>query len=895
MLFYSLGRKTIGILNRFVFRYLQIICNEQFYKMKINIIKSVLPILLLTFIVSTSFAQKKKRGKVKRKYTTTEAVSREIPKVFIRGKVYDEDKNPLPGASVTIDGTKKGVNTNSDGEFLIDDLVAGRARIRVSFIGYKTHTADIILRAGQNEKNVMLLTDNVHLEHILVSSQKREQQIMDVPTAISSVSEKQLSQLNITKLNQLSAYVPGLIIREQGANRPTFTIRGLTSDEISPSSQPRVSTYFNGVPINRASGAALELYDMQRIEVVKGPQNTLFGRGAQAGAVHYVSSMPANTFGGTVTAGLGKYNQKEVRGTINIPVIDNKLFVRAAGIYSANDGYIKNTFGGNLMGKETLGGRFSARYRPAYNHKIDVVVNYQKDDTPGIAFMSPTWPNTEGVADIFSGVASHKQGENLNTGKKIFNATLNYKYYVSEHTYWTSITSYRTSDASSRWDGDGTASEAIDMAEYAGAKQFYQEIRGNFSQNSRLNGTLGASYWWEKADQTYWFSPNEQHLASLMILPQPMPVTPDGQPVVIPALPPMPEFGMNNPTPLPSNHQEENFSEANNMAAEAFMDVSYQLTRKLFVSGGVRVVYDRYKLSNEARFVSGDPSVLGMFTGNSPNVFFRPSALQEISKNTLSLTWRGGLKYRFNEYGNIFANYARGRRPNVLQFTSTGEKEVLAPEILDNFELGFKSAFYDRVFIDATGFYQLYKDFQTSAWVADPASGEFNYKVKDGGKATSYGAEANVKVAVIEELDFFANYAWLISEFDSTDIDGLEQEYAGNTFRLAPEHSFAVGVNFRVNITPNIKLFATPSYTYKTHLFFEDANTPGLEQDAYGLLNINGGLELAEPNIILSVWATNILDEQYVTSAGNTGSLFGIPTFVPGAPSMIGTKLTWNF
>ena len=78
-------------------------------------------------------------------------------------------------------------------------------------------------------------------------------------------------------------------------------------------------------------------------------------------------------------------------------------------------------------------------------------------------------------------------------------------------------------------------------------------------------------------------------------------------------------------------------------------------------------------------------------------------------------------------------------------------------------------------------------------------------------------------------------------------------------------------------------------------MFFEDANTPGLEQDAYGLLNINGGLELEDPNLVLSVWGTNLLDEQYATSGGNTGSLFGIPTFVPGAPRMIGTKLTWRF
>lgn len=852
--------------------------------------KYFLSILVLVLTLSTAFGQAKKRGKVKRKYTNIETVSKELPQVFIRGAVYDEDGKPLPGADVTIDGTSKGVNTNADGEYLIENLINGRARVRVSFIGYKTRTLDLILQNGQNEKNVMLPTDNIHLEPILVNPQKREQQILDVPTAISSVSENMLTNSNITELSQLSAFVPGLIIREQGANRTNFIIRGLTSDEISPSSQPRVSTYFNNVPINRENGAALELYDMERVEVLKGPQNTLFGRGAQVGAVHYISKMPGNEFKGTLNAGLGDYGQKEMRAVINIPIIKDKLAVRAAGIYNYRDGYIKNTFGGNLMGKETIGGRFSSRFRPSYNHKFDIVLNYQKDDTPGIAFMSNQFPNTQGVTDIFGGLASHEQGENLGTGKEILNATLNYKYYINEHNYWSSTTSYRKTDATSRWDGDGTASAAIDMAENAGTTQFYQEIRGNFAQNSRLNGSLGTSFWWEKAKQTYWFSPNEQHLASLMLLPDPLLVTPNGQPVQIAALPP--EYGGFE---LPTNHQEENFNKANNMAAEAFMDLSYQLSRKLFVSGGVRAVYDRYKLINEATFAGGTPSVLGMLTGNSPNVLFKESNLQEIKKNTISFTWRSGLKYRFNEYGNVFVNYSRGRRPNVLQFTTNGEKEVLDAEILDNFELGFKGSFNDRVFIDVVGFYQLYKNFQTSAWVADPENGEFNYKVKDGGKATSYGTEANMRIAVVRQLDVYANYAWLKTEFDSTDVDGMTQEYAGNSFRLAPEHSFTFGINARVSIVPTIQLFFNPSYSYKTKLFFEDANTPGLEQGAYGLLNINGGLELDDPNVILSVWATNILDEQYVTSAGNTGSLFGVPTYVPGPPRMIGTKLTWNF
>ena len=145
------------------------------------------------------------------------------------------------------------------------------------------------------------------------------------------------------------------------------------------------------------------------------------------------------------------------------------------------------------------------------------------------------------------------------------------------------------------------------------------------------------------------------------------------------------------------------------------------------------------------------------------------------------------------------------------------------------------------------------------------------YKVKDGGKATSYGAEASVKAAVIKGLDIFGNYAYLHARFDSTDTDGFMQEYEGNTFRLSPEHSFTAGFNASVNITPTILFFFTPSYSYKTHFYFEDANTPGLEQPAYGILNATAGLELADPNIRLSVYGTNLLEEEFIKNIMNTG------------------------
>jgi outer membrane receptor protein involved in Fe transport len=633
---------------------------------------------------------------------------------------------------------------------------------------------------------------------------------------------------------------------------------------------------------------------MERVEVLKGPQNTLFGRGSQIGAIHFISINPGNTPNGYVTAGIGDYGQKEFRGAVNMPVIENKLFVRAAGVYDFQDGFVQNTFGGTLNGKNTMAGRLSVRYLPAKNQKLDLILNYQKDETPGIAFMSKQFPNTEGDTNIFNYRASLEQGKNLKTGKELFDATLNYKYTINEHSYWTSVTNFRKSTSSARWDGDGTASPAIDMWEDAGADQFYQEIRYNFSFNSRLNGSAGASYWIERADQTYWFSPNEQSMAVLFLSPEYL-IMPNGQPLLIPALPNIPALGPLAGMPLPANHQENNHSAATNQAAEAFIDATYQLTSRLFLTGGLRTSYESFELSNEAAFTGGEPSTLGLMTGNYPNMFFRPSAEKSMNDDGLSLNWQAGLQYRIDEDMNIFANYSNGRRPVVLQYTSAGTPEVLPAERIDNIDGGFKSNVSGKVFIDVVAFYQKYSNFQSRAWIADPNTGDYNYKTIDGGKATTYGMEATLKASLLRGLDLFGNYAYLHATFDETNSDRSEQEYAGNTFRLSPEHSFSLGFNAQIKITSKFIAFASPSYIYKTHLYFEDANTEGLEQPAYGLMNINIGFELTDPNIILSVYGTNILDEQFITSAGNTGSLFGVPTFVAGQPRMIGTKLTWRF
>jgi len=820
--------------------------------------------------------------------------AQEQRKSILVGEIRDANKNILSGARVVIVGTKYGVNTNEDGEYRFDQLESGKITIRASYVGFETRIIDYALRQGQNELNITFKKADIKLEAVTVTSQKRDQQILDVPITMNVISSRFMEDLNIDEVDELAGFVPGLQVRMQGTDRPSFVIRGLTSDEVSPTAQPRVSVFYNNVPISRITGAAVSLFDMQQVDVLKGPQGTLFGRGAQIGAIHYLSKKPTSDFNGFITAGIGNFSQKELSGAINIPVVKNKLFLRAAGLYDYQDGYIRNTFGGNLNGKNSMAGRFSASFLPGINNKIDLVVNFQKDDNPGLGFMSMNYPNAEGSKNPFDYVASLEQGKNLVTGKEIFDATLSAKHYRNENSYWTSVSSYRKVSANSRWDGDGTAAAAIDMSEEDGARQIFQEIRYNYSLKNKLNGSIGASYWNEKASQNYWFSPNEQNMVHLFLNTGYL-VTPDGKPYPMTNLPPDPRLGPLAGMPLSTNHQEENKSNALNQAAEIFADGSYQLTQKLSLTGGLRISNEWFELTSTSQMTGGSPATLGAMSGNFPNLFFKPGAEKKITESSLAFTFRGGLKYVFNENTNIFAGYSKGRRPEVLQFTSAGESQVLDAEKVHSFDLGFKTAIQQRFWFDLGVFYHDYLNFQTSSWVANATTGEFNYLVKDGGKASAYGAETNLKYTVSKGLNFFGNYAYIHARFAETDADGIKQEYGSNMFRLTPDHSFAVGLNARTEIAKSIFLFGIPSYTYQTQIFFEDANTTGLEQAAYGLLNFRGGVEFAEKRIILSVWGSNLLGEEYIVSAGNTGSLFGNPTQIPGAPRMFGTKISWKF
>jgi outer membrane receptor protein involved in Fe transport len=340
--------------------------------------------------------------------------------------------------------------------------------------------------------------------------------------------------------------------------------------------------------------------------------------------------------------------------------------------------------------------------------------------------------------------------------------------------------------------------------------------------------------------------------------------------------------------PLSSNHVEENYTEAVNSAYDLFFDASFEILPRLSITAGIRATFENFSITNCAYHAAGDRSTLGTLLGTFPNFFFKPIDNPERNEAFSAFTWRAGLKYDLNDRSNVYAGYSKGRRPNVLQYDSEGKYSVIDAETLHSFDAGYRFVAH-RLMFDASPYYQKYQNFQSWKWEG------MNYLQENIDKATSYGTELSARCLLNSYLNVFGNYAYAFTTFDDKDNKGRPQLNAGNNFRLTPRNSFLLGFNLGFDVSSNIRVTFTPTYSWKSHIFFEDSNDEGIEQDAYGLLNATLALRFRQQGLTLSLFDSNLTGEKYLIGAGNMGAMFGVPTFVPGAPRMFGAKLTWKF
>ncbi|SNQ44023.1 TonB-dependent receptor [Cellulophaga lytica] len=809
----------------------------------------------------------------------------------ITGQVLDETGTPVIGANVVIQSISTGAVTGENGTYKLDDLSYNTYTITVSYLGYKSIKKSVEIATPQTTLNFNLKEPSFQLDGLVVTAQKREQLNKDVPIAITSYGSDFINNQGTFEYDTFSDYVPGLQIQIQSVNNPGIVVRGITSDSGDSRVEPRVSVFQDGVSISKSRGSVVELFDIERVEVLKGPQGTLFGRGAQIGAMHIIQNKAKNETSASLKTGIGNYNQFLVNGYVNTPLVKDKLFARVAAIYNRRDGYIENLSGGDLNGKETLALRGSLKYMISDNTTFDFIANWQQDTPPGTSFKSGTFAPLGGDLSPNS-FADLERGKELGLDRTVYGFTGILKSALNDNWDITSTTAYRKFNSDEAFDADGTAAPVLFFREVAEGEQFSQEVRFNFDNDDKLSGFFGANFFYENGSQAVPFEVNEQSYLALLVATDALVI--NGVPTLFPNIPNDPgSFGPLAGAPLLPFNKEESINYGENYSGDIFADASYDVTEKLTLTLGLRATLENSNAGLEV-INADNPGLLGNFLGAFPNNLFTPTNGRISASETFtSAVGRFAVNYDLSDAVTVFGNVARGRRPNVINVSAT-EVNVLSDETVWSYELGLKSLMLDnKLQFDINGYYYDYSNFQTTIARLDETDG-LVILPNDSGSATALGFEAAMQYQFAKSSSFFANYGYIDASFDDEDSDGNPQQLAGNTFRLTPEHSFSAGFNINPTLSEKVAVFLRPTYTYKSKVFFEETNLPNISQDGYGLLNIRTGITIQD-RYEISLYATNVLDEEFIIDAGNTGGAFGIPTFIAGPPAFYGLQLSVKF
>lgn len=425
----------------------------------------------------------------------------------ITGVVTDAKGEALPGVVVQATESKQTAVTDADGRFTLD--AKNGERLRFSYLGYTTKDDN----AKPNMK--VSMQDDTHvLNEVVVTTQKRQQSAVEVPIAVSAVTGNVLGKLGMSQMDEMATMTPGVQIQLQSPNNPGYVIRGVTSDDGESTSQPRVSVFTDGVSTSRSRASVSELFDMERIEVAKGPQGTLFGRGAEIGGISLIRNKAKDNLSGELGVRYGAYNTRQVTGFINTPIIKSKLANRFAFDYDARDGFIKNLAGGRLNGKEALAFRNSTAWW-SDNTSVNLVLDYQHDNYPGTSFRTE-FPDF-GVSQDPNDPANLDMGKGLYIHRNVGGGTLLVDHDFNDNWKLSSITGVRAFNSDEKFDADGTYLPLLNAEEKAKGTQISQEFRFNYDNHRNFSGFAGMSYFFEDNSQDVLLHSDLKYLYPVMM------------------------------------------------------------------------------------------------------------------------------------------------------------------------------------------------------------------------------------------------------------------------------------------------------------------------------------------------------------------------------------------
>ena len=437
--------------------------------------------------------------------------------IIMTGTVKSEKGDIMVGAYITVDSTNIVRLTTFDGKFTLtlpqeyEDY-----NVTVHYDGYISETIKV---HNGNQDIILKDKETQRIDEIRVTTQKRDQDIVEVPIALSVIDSSKIRQNDLYRIDDMANHVPGFYARVLNESLMIFGIRGVTSQQMESYGQPRMSIYMDGVSISRIQSAFLQLYDMQYVQVVKGPQGTLFGRGAELGAVEFIRKKPTNEFSTSISASYGNYNQRRVVGVLNTP-IGASVANRFAFLYNAHDGFIKNSSGGRLNGQDAIALRNSTSFHIGSKITFDMVYDYEHDKSPGTSYQSKIQFDTNGEiidTDKSPFTTANLSHSDLYVKRDVGGFVGQMEWKINEQFKITSTTGIRAHNSDEYFDIDGTALRILDGHDISKGLSVSEELRCNWSLGKKFNGFFGGSYFYERAKHKYFIPGNYRYIYPLSI------------------------------------------------------------------------------------------------------------------------------------------------------------------------------------------------------------------------------------------------------------------------------------------------------------------------------------------------------------------------------------------
>jgi iron complex outermembrane receptor protein len=678
------------------------------------------------------------------------------------------------------------------------------------------------------------------------------------------LSEETIRNANIFTIDDVADHTPGFTISNYNPVVPQPFIRGIGSTQNDAGSDASIGVFMDGVYVGRAGGYRADMYDLQRVEVLRGPQGTLFGRNVAGGALNIISNAPSREFAGDVELTAGDYDLRGIKGMVNGPLARD-FAGRIAFSVHERDGVTDNTVtGSELQDRDNKSVRGRLLWEPSSTFSANLIADYSEDDLKGPAARNFIGDPATMMESVGLGaltpllLPSSKDPFKIEADidgrakREMYSGTLQLDWDISLGTI-TSITGFRHNDFDYLDDvfglafdpGSGLDPLLTDKTD-EDSDQFTQELRIT-AVSGALAWTAGLYYLDEDVDQLEVFSP----------------------------------LG------VPVSYDQR----ADTTSYAVFAHASVPFNDKWAITAGGRYSYDEkdFDLTTEGTEIGFGlltPDPLDPDAGAVP---FDASDDDSWSKFTPKVS----IEYTPNDQVFSYLTWSQGYKSGGYNGVATNFTAATTPfdeETVNNYEIGVKTDFLDnRMRLNLAAFYMDYEDLQVFVASYESTVGLF---VENAGEADIYGVEAEYFYAPTERLNLSLTYAWLDAEVGDNEIEGVEE---GNTLSRSPEHAASAAAQYLWPLGDFGDLLLRADYAWQDKIYFDSANSELSAQDSYGLLHLRAALQ-GRAGWELALWAKNVTDEEYWvhTFDSSFGSDLGA-SVIQGSPRIWGVtgRYSW--